>query len=192
MTALNTFNFCTVVCNGCAERIDSNVDQEILRDTEDLLDWRLEESGWVRENPSDDEKWLCECCAKSEEHRRHPGEGRLICEKNPLFGVMCDRCGSLWEDSTNTGCEYFAELGYAEDEARGEGWQEIGGRMYCPNCWYHTEDVSDEEYAKTDGDYVKHDGSEVEVKGERLLAEQREKNAKVRKECHLAPDSSGN
>lgn len=130
MEELHKFDFGTIVCDGCACRRDSNdEDDEKLHDIDDLLEFRLEDLGWVKQSEN---KWFCPDCANDPSHRIHPGEGRIISEKQTLSGLRCDHCGkefencdgfSMWED----GC-------YTEENAFNEDWRELGGRMLCPDC----------------------------------------------------------
>lgn len=151
METLMKFNFCTIVCNGCGERVDSNIKDEILLDEEEL-EYEIEDLGWTKD-PNDKEKWLCEKCSESESHRRHPGEGRTIIEPMKLYGFRCDLCGREWFDEVNTGCTSFEDSDYAYDCAIDEGWCEIDGKLYCQDCWHNDEEVSEEEYSKTEGRY---------------------------------------
>ena len=62
-----TFNFATVVCDGCAKRVDSECDDERLFDQDDLVEWVLSERlDWRQIDMEDDEKWFCPECAKNQ------------------------------------------------------------------------------------------------------------------------------
>ena len=153
MKTLMQLDFCTIVCNGCGARIDSTDGGERLLE-EDELEETIEENGWTKD-PSSDGKWLCKACSEDESHMRYPGEGRTIIEPEKLFGVRCDLCGREYRDEFDTGCTHWDDEYHADDEARGEGWCEIDGKMYCMDCWYYNEDVSDEEFEKTEGEYAR-------------------------------------
>lgn len=143
MKTIIPFDFATVVCDGCACRIDSNSEGGILRNYEDLIDWKLEDSEWQRVQGGNDEKWYCPLCAKDPSHRTHPGEGRVIVETTPLYGLKCDHCGREWEDTDigGTSCEDFNAT---TENARGDDWQEIGGKWYCPDCYQTCKAMVDE------------------------------------------------
>lgn len=153
MKSLMQFDFCTIVCNGCGDRVDSTINEEWLVEEWELED-KIEEKGWTRD-PSVKDKWLCTKCSEDKSHRKHPGEGRTILEPEELVGVRCDLCGRLYRDEFDTGSTHWEDDWKAEDEARGEGWREIDEKIYCPDCWYCNEDISDEEYEKTEGEYAR-------------------------------------
>lgn len=153
MQTLMQFDFCTIVCNGCGARIDSLVNGERLLE-EDELEENIEENGWTKD-PSNKDKWLCKSCTEYETHRKYPGEGRTIIEPEKLFGVRCDICGKIYDDRFDTGCTHWEDDYCAIEKARDDGWNEIDGKIYCEDCWYYNEDVSDEEFEKTEGDYAR-------------------------------------
>lgn len=134
MRKLQTFDFATVVCDGCACRVDSTIGNERLIDYEALIDWKLEYSDWKRVKEGDDEKWFCPNCGKDPSKRIHPGEGRVIIESEPLFGLKCDHCGRQWQD-VDSGCTSYADFNDTTGKAQDDGWQEIDGKWYCPGCW---------------------------------------------------------
>lgn len=143
MRTLQTYNFATVVCDGCARRIDSNFDGERLYDYDELIEWKLEDLDWQKVDENDDDKWLCPDCAKDKAHRKHPGEGRTILEKTPLFGLKCDLCGRTFEDLGGFTCweDESAVCEFAHDNE----WMEIGGKWYCPDCYCTCPAIEDDE-----------------------------------------------
>lgn len=143
MKTIIPFDFATVICDGCACRIDSNSEGDILREYEDLIDWKLEDSDWARVEAGNDEKWYCPLCAKDPSHRTHPGEGRIIVETEPLFGLKCDNCGRQWED-TDIGGTSFEDFNATTENARDNDWQVIGGKWYCPDCYQTCKAISEE------------------------------------------------
>lgn len=48
-----------------------------------------------------------------------------------FYGLNCDRCGETYDSEYG----YYAEKGYVRDAACDDGWEEIDGRHYCPNCY---------------------------------------------------------
>ena len=134
MKTIIPFDFATVICDGCACRIDSNSEGDILRDYEDLIDWKLEDCDWERVEEDNDEKWYCPLCAKNPSHRTHPGEGRVIVETEPLYGLKCDHCGRQWED-TDMGGTSYEDFNDTMQQANYGEWDEIGGKWYCPDCY---------------------------------------------------------
>ena len=133
MQTIRTFDFATVVCDGCARRLDSTFNGERLYDCDELIDFKLEDLGWQKYVEEDDEKWFCPDCAKDEAHRKHPGEGRIILEKIPQFGMVCDLCGKTFEDSE--GYSFWLDDSFVEENAKNHEWMEIGGKWYCPDCY---------------------------------------------------------
>lgn len=131
MEELYKFVFGTIVCDGCACRIDSkDADDERLYDIDYLLDCKLEDHGWVKQSK---DKWYCPKCAKDPSHRTHPGEGRVIVENTTLSGLRCDHCGATFESSEGYSC--WEDSSYTEDHSRDEDWHELDGKMLCPDCW---------------------------------------------------------
>lgn len=143
MKTVIPFDFATVVCDGCACREDSNSDGEHLRDYEDLIGWKLEDCDWERVEEGNDEKWYCPLCAKDPEHRTHPGEGRVIGETIPLYGIKCDHCGREWVDEDIGGTSY-ADFNDTIQQAKYDEWREMGGKWYCPDCWQTCKAMSKE------------------------------------------------
>lgn len=142
MTTLKTFRFGTVVCDGCAKRFDSHdASDEFLRDVDDLREYCLEDAGWVDKDYAND-KWLCPTCAQNGCHP-HPGEGRIIVENVPLFGVACDKCGKGFENYE--GFSFWDYTSYAKEEAREDGWVDVGGQFLCPDCYRTCDAIEHEE-----------------------------------------------
>ena len=143
MKTIIPFDFATVVCDGCARRVDSNILGDVLRDYADLIEWKLEDSEWERVEEGNDEKWYCPLCAKDPRYRTHPGEGRVIVETEPLYGLKCDHCGRQWEDSTE-GYTSFEDPSDTETHAQDDEWIEIDGKWYCPDCYKTCKAISAE------------------------------------------------
>ena len=144
MKTIIPFDFATVVCDGCACREDSRtINDECLTEYDSLMNWKLEASEWQRVKEDNDEKWYCPLCAKDPSHRSHPGEGRVIVETEPLYGLRCDHCGSEWRDS-DVGYTSFEDSDDVEFRAETEDWQKIGGKWYCPDCWQTCKAMSEE------------------------------------------------
>ena len=96
MQTIRDFDFATVICDGCGRREDSKTaDDERLHDYADLIEWKLDDMGWEQCDEENEDKWFCPDCASDEKHRTHPGEGRVIVEKAPLFELRCDLCGKV-------------------------------------------------------------------------------------------------
>lgn len=144
MEELRKFEFGTIVCDGCARRIDSNVNEEVLYDVEDLLGGELEYREWEEQS---DGKWYCPECAKDPKHRIHPGEGRIIVDRMTLSGLRCDCCGHEFENYEGFSC--WEDFSDTEDKARDDGWNDVDGKMLCPDCWKTCaaiEDVEEDNY----------------------------------------------
>ena len=146
------FVFVTVVCDGCASRVDSNhtVEKDCrLRNEGDLLDYLTYNEGWKAVDEAHD-KYLCKECAENPANRKHPGEGRIIREEDELYGVRCDLCGKLFIDEDDTGGSHFIDRGDAIDEARGAyGWTTIrigekDEKDYCPDCWHMCKELEED------------------------------------------------
>ena len=129
MEELHKFDFGTIVCDGCGCRIDSHFDDERLHDISDLLECELDDHGWVEHEK---DRWYCPGCAKDPARRIHPGEGRIISEKETLSGLRCDHCGKEFEDCD--GFSMWEDGGYVAERASDEDWRELGGKMLCPDC----------------------------------------------------------
>lgn len=140
MEELRKFVFGTIVCNGCGRRIDSRNDDEWLHDLEELEDCYLDDWGWVEQS---EDKWLCPDCVKDPNHRKNPGEGRIIAERDTLSGLRCDHCGKKFENSE--GFSFWPDFSTTEEMARDEDWSEMGGKMLCPDCYKTCPAMLDEE-----------------------------------------------
>lgn len=134
MQTITTFDFATVVCDGCGHKADTHsFDDAVMRSYEDFIDWYLEDSGWERVNEDNDDKWFCPVCAKDPSKRTNPGHGSCTAKTIPLYGLRCDNCGKEWEDSSEgwTSCEKPSSV---EEYAWNEEWNKLGGRWYCDDC----------------------------------------------------------
>lgn len=152
MEVLRQFDFATVICDGCARRVDSHVDDEWMRDYDELIECYLPDNGWEPQD-KDEEKWLCPECIKDKSHRKHPGEGRVIIEPTTLSGMHCDLCGKHFENYD--GYSFWEEYWSTKEFAREEDWVEIGGKFYCPDCYKHCPAIEDEEEENYEEVYCK-------------------------------------
>lgn len=53
-----------------------------------------------------------------------------------FYAVKCDRCGEYYVGEY----EYYNDKNDALDAAEAEGWAEINGKHYCPNCFEEKDD----------------------------------------------------
>lgn len=152
MQTIIPFSFATVVCDGCACRVDSNISVERdarLRDEGELLEYLMEERGWTEVDAAHD-KYLCGACSKNPGNRKHQCEGRIIREEDELYGVCCDLCGRGFIDDDDSGGSHFLDQGDAIDIARGSyGWATIGQgtdneKDYCPDCWHRCRELEED------------------------------------------------
>lgn len=140
MEELRKFEFGTIVCDGCARRIDSSVNDEVLYDVEDLLGGELKEHEWEEQS---DGKWFCPECAKDPKHRTHPGEGRIIVDRMTLSGLRCDCCGHKFENYEGFSC--WEDFSDTKEYAREDDWNDVGDKILCPDCWKTCAAIEDEE-----------------------------------------------
>lgn len=141
MEELHKFVYGTVVCDGCACRIDSRTaDGDRIHDKDSLVEYKLEDLGWIDLGK---DKWLCPECAKSPSHRTHPGEGRVIAERETVSGLRCDLCGKSFEDFE--GFSVWEDFSDTQMHANDDDWQEIDGRWLCPDCYRSCDAIEDEE-----------------------------------------------
>lgn len=139
MEYLQKFVFGTVVCDGCARRVDSqSANDEQIHDIDDLLEWKLEDMGWVEQG---EDKWLCPDCVAHPENRKHPGEGRVIREKMTTSGLLCDHCGKTFENYE--GYSVWEDFSGTKEHARDDDWRELDGRWLCPDCYRTCDAMSD-------------------------------------------------
>lgn len=142
MERLQQFDFATIICDGCARRVDSLVNDEVLKDYADLVECHLPDDGWEQQG-NDDDKWLCPECVKDESHRKYPGEGRVIIEPTTLSGLCCDLCGKHFENYEGYSC--WEDVADTQNMARDDNWVEIDGKFYCPDCYQTCGAIADEE-----------------------------------------------
>lgn len=56
-----------------------------------------------------------------------------------VYTIVCDNCGAnLCDESEYCG---WNETDYIKEIAENEGWKEIDGNNYCPDCWRWNEDA---------------------------------------------------
>ena len=61
--------------------------------------------------------------------------------------VKCDRCGESYDDWRSL--EYwFRNEQEATETVIDDGWAEIDGKLYCPNCYGNNEDTDEYEVRK--------------------------------------------
>ena len=48
-----------------------------------------------------------------------------------FYGVKCDRCGEIYEDSEHS---FYSDEDSAQQNALDDEWGELNGKHYCPNC----------------------------------------------------------
>lgn len=131
MEELRKFVFGTVVCDGCGYRVDSqSANTERIHDIDDLLEWKLEDMGWVEKS---EDKWLCPNCVAHLENHKHSGEGRVIAEKMTVSGLRCDHCGKSFENYE--GYSVWEDFSDTKEHARDDDWYDIDGRWLCPDCY---------------------------------------------------------
>jgi rubredoxin len=63
-----------------------------------------------------------------------------------FYGVKCDRCGDLYEDSD--GHTFFSSADSPIEGASDDEWKEVKSKHYCPNCY--TKDDDDNVVPKPD------------------------------------------
>ena len=65
-------------------------------------------------------------------------------EKYAMFGVRCDGCGRVLEESDECGRRMMSIFGSKDDaveQAEGCGWLADAGRIYCPDCTVYDEEL---------------------------------------------------
>jgi len=69
-----------------------------------------------------------------------------------FHGIRCNRCGDLYENSEDA--SFFHDKGDVMESAYDDGWEEVKGSHYCPDCYTKDEDdnvVPKPEYPKSVG-----------------------------------------
>lgn len=56
-------------------------------------------------------------------------------EPRTCYFLTCDRCGEEFDDNC-----YHYDSRTLEFSARESEWKEIGGKWYCPDCYYYDDD----------------------------------------------------
>ena len=130
MEELHKLVFGTIVCDGCGCRIDSHCNDERIYDLAELLECELDYRGWIEIS---EDKWYCPDCADNPSHRTHPGEGRVIAERDTLSGLRCDHCGRTFEDID--GFSMWVDFSLTKENARDGDWRQMGDKMLCPDCY---------------------------------------------------------
>lgn len=65
-----------------------------------------------------------------------------------MYQCVCDGCGKAYVDEDRGFCAW-ADESYAADAAYEDGWTEIDGKDYCPDCYDYDEET-DEYKPKSD------------------------------------------
>lgn len=63
-------------------------------------------------------------------------------EKVEMYQAVCDGCGKSYYDDFNGFVAWSDEV-TAQDAATEDGWQEIDGKLYCPDCVEYDEELYD-------------------------------------------------
>lgn len=66
--------------------------------------------------------------------------------KVDMYQCVCDRCGKTYIDECE-GIVAWADGNYASNAAYEDGWADIDGKDYCPDCYEYDEET-DDYYAK--------------------------------------------
>lgn len=63
-------------------------------------------------------------------------------EKVEMYQAVCDGCGKSYYDDFN-GFVAWSDESTAKNAATEDGWQEIDGKLYCPDCMEYDERLED-------------------------------------------------
>lgn len=63
-------------------------------------------------------------------------------KKIDMYACVCDRCGKIYEDE-DMGYIAWVDGGQAFESASENGWTEIGGKHYCPDCYEYDEETDE-------------------------------------------------
>ena len=69
----------------------------------------------------------------------------MLIQLTPVL-AKCDCCGRYYESSMDT--EDHLSVQEAIEEILAEGWAEIDGKLYCPECYAHNADTDEHEVKK--------------------------------------------
>lgn len=61
-----------------------------------------------------------------------------------FYGISCDRCREQYESSGDY--SYMTDKGELLESAENDGWREIDGRHYCPDCYVKDPDPIDDDH----------------------------------------------
>lgn len=59
-----------------------------------------------------------------------------------MYQCVCDGCGKAYVDDFN-GFVAWSDKITAREAAIEDGWQEIDGKHYCPDCYEYDEELDD-------------------------------------------------
>ncbi len=63
-------------------------------------------------------------------------------EKVEMYQAVCDRCGKSYYDEFN-GFVAWSDESTARNAATENGWSEMNGKLYCPDCMEYDEELED-------------------------------------------------
>ena len=61
-------------------------------------------------------------------------------QKVTMYQAVCDGCGKSHVDELN-GYVAWSDMWSAKNTAMDTGWQEIDGKLYCPDCMVYDEET---------------------------------------------------
>ena len=62
--------------------------------------------------------------------------------KVEMYQCVCDRCGKAFVDDNYNYCAWVDE-NYASEAANENGWTNIDGKDYCPDCYEYDEETDE-------------------------------------------------